>query len=152
MIDKKTLKKSIAIPFEKAGFIKRGQSWYLDGKDVIVMTSLQKSDWGNLYYINIGIWLKALGNSSFPNENQCHIGFRAESLFPEKRELLFLSCSLDKSTPEMLPELSEFIERELVPFLRICVDLDQFSKLVSNGILKKGLVTKEARQYLSSKY
>ena len=151
MIDKKSFKKSIGIPLEKAGLQKRGQSWYLDGKDAIVFTNLQKSDWGALYYINIGIWLKSLGDSSLPNENKCHIGFRAESIFPEKRELLFLGCSLDNSTPEMLSELSEFVKMQLVPFLYDCVDLDKLKKLVSKGILEKGLIMKEARWYLSTK-
>lgn len=151
MIDKKTFKKSIAAPLEKAGLKKRGQSWYLDGKDAIVVTNLQKSDWGDLYYINIGIWLKELGDASFPKENECHIGLRAESLFPEQRELILLSCSLGKSTPQMLSELSEFFDRHLIPFLHDCTDVNKLRSLMLQGILDTGLIMKEARWYLLGK-
>ena len=151
MIDKKTFKKTIGIPLEKAGLRKKGQSWYLNGRDAIVVANLQKSDWGDLYYINVGIWLMALGDASFPKENQCHIGFRAESLFPEKRELIFSSCSLEKSSPILLSDLSEFIEKQLVPFLYDCIDINQLKVLAVNGILDKGLVMKEARWYLLGK-
>lgn len=151
MIDKKTFKKAIGVPLEKAGLQKRGQSWYLDGKDAIVVINLQKSDWGELYYINIGIWLKALGEASYPKENQCHLGFRAESLFPEQRELIFLSCSLAKSSPILLSDLSEFIKKQLVPFLDDCVDIDKLKILALKGILEKGLIMKEARWYIIGK-
>ena len=149
MIDKKTFKKSVGMTLEKAGLQKRGQSWYLDGKDAIVVTNLQKSDWGDLYYINIGIWLKALGDASFPNENQCHIGFRAESLFPEQRELILISCSLEKSTQQLLAELSDFFERQLIPFISKCTYVNKLRNLMLQGILEKGLVMKEAKWYLS---
>lgn len=149
MIDKKLFKKSIAAPLERAGFLKKSQSWFLNGKDVVLVINLQKSDWNEAYYINIGIWLKALGDMAFPKENQCHLSYRAESLFPEQRELILLGCSLEKSNPQMLIDLSNFFENRLIPFLHECTDENKLRELMSQGMLTKGLVMKEARLYLS---
>ena len=148
MIDKKTFKKSIAVPLETAGFVKKGQSWYLDGKDAIVVVNLQKYDFDELYFINMGIWLKALGENAFPQENLCHICLRAEGLFPEQRELILRGCSLEHSDEGLLGSLSEFIETSLIPLCRKCTDEGYLRALLSQGRFDRGLVRWEARTRL----
>ena len=148
MIDKKTFKKSIAAPLEMAGFVKTGQSWYLDGKDAIVVVNLQKSDFDEQYFINMGIWLKALGENAFPQENLCHICLRAERLFPEQRELILRGCSLEYSDEGLWGSLSEFIKTSLIPFCRTCSDEGYLRTLLSQGRFDGGLVRKEARTRL----
>jgi Domain of unknown function (DUF4304) len=149
MIDKKTFKRAIAVPLERAGFVKKGQSWYLNGKDTIIVVNLQKCDWDELYFINIGIWLKAFGEESFPQDNKCHLSYRAESLFPNQRELILLGSNLVKSDIQMLAALSEFISNQLVPFLQECTDESKLRDLMSRGVMDRGLVRMEARMYLS---
>jgi hypothetical protein len=148
MIDKKTFKKALAQPLEEAGFIKKGQSWYLDGKDTIVVTNLEKCDWNETYFINIGIWMKTLGNADFPQYNHCHLYYRAESLFPEQRELILIGCNLEKTNKEILAYLSMFVQVLLVPFLRKCADEANLREYMRDGLLDDGLVRKEARQLL----
>lgn len=148
MIDKKTFKKAINEPFKKAGFIKRGQTWYLDGKDVLVVTNLQKNDWAESYYINVGFWLKALGETSFPPYNHCHLSYRIESLFPEKRDLILIGGSLEESNLENLANLIQFMTNYVIPFLKDCTEINKLSELFATGSLNNGLIFKEARQYL----
>jgi hypothetical protein len=148
IIDKKTFKKAIAEPLESAGFIKKGQSWYFDGKDTVVVANLQKSDWDDMYYINIGISLKALGDGKFPLAYKCHIFERAERVFPEQRELIRLGCSLDKSNLQILDDLSVFIKNLFILFLRKCSDENELKSLLRLGILRKGVVQLVARKYL----
>ncbi|SRR5258708_17710761 len=109
MIDKKSFKKAIAKPLEAENFVKKGQSWYLEGGDAIVVFNLQKSDWGEYYFINIGIWLKTLGEAKFPEENLCHLSHRVENLFPGEREIIRDGLLLEKGTMQQLEKLSEFI-------------------------------------------
>jgi hypothetical protein len=149
MIDREDLKKSIALPLKKAGFVKKGLSWWVDSKDVIVVVNLQKCDWGDYYFINIGFWLKALENGLFPKENECHLSFRAESLFPEQRELILVSCHLEMSEPKMLTDLSIFLENQLIPFLIECTQESKLTELLAQGALNNGFVWIEARKYLS---
>lgn len=149
MIDKKTFKKTISAPFEKEGFLKKGQSWYLEGKDAIIVTNFQKCDWGEYYFINIGIWLKAFGEASFPEYNHCPLSYRLESFFPQQRNLILLGCSLEQDNTDKLFELSEFIEIQVIPFLRSLTDVTLLKKLMANGRLKNGLVRLDAKWFLS---
>jgi Domain of unknown function (DUF4304) len=148
MIDKKTLKKSFA-PLEEAGWMKKGQSWYLDGKDAIVVVNLQKYDFGESYFINIGIWLKALGDTAYPKVNLCHVYLRAENLFPEQRELILFGCSLEHNDVATLDSLSHFIKTSLIPLCRECTDKSNLRTFLSEGRFERGLVRQEARDCLS---
>lgn len=150
MIDKNIFKKSIATVLKTSGFTKKGRlSWYLQGKDSIVVFNLQKSNWDETYYINIGIWLKVFGDATFPLHNHCHLDHRVESLFPKQRELIITSCSFEKSSIEHLNNLTIFIENQLAPFLKECTNEDKLKELFSQGTLDHGLVTVAAKQYLS---
>jgi hypothetical protein len=149
MIDREDLKKSIALPLRKAGFVKKGLSWWIDRKDVIVVVNLQKCDWGDYYFINIGFWLKALEKGLFPKEHECHLSYRTENLFPEMRELILLGCHREMSTPEMLADLSIFIENQLIPFLIECTQEGKLRELLAQGVLNNGFVWIKARKYLS---
>lgn len=149
MIEKITLKEAVFEPFKQSGFTRKGQSWYFRGKDTIVVANLQKSDWGPQYYINIGFWLKDFGEESFPPYNQCHLYYRVERIFRDHRDLINHSCSLIESDNILIGSLSEFIEKELIPFLRNCTELEYLKKLMKEGRLEGGLVREEARMYLS---
>lgn len=149
MIDKKTFKKAFGAPFERAGFAHKGQSWYLDGKDAIIVINLQHSDWGKWYFVNMGIWLKAFGTASFPQFNHCHLYYRIEDFFPQNREEIVLGCSLEARDPQMLPRLVKFIENSLVSFLYECTQESKLREMMAQGSLNNGLVLKEARSYLT---
>ena len=101
MIEKKVFKKSIATPLENAGYVKKGQSWYLDRPNTIIVLNVQKSDWGNMYFLNFGIWIKALGQETFPEYNFTHINGRVDRIFPENRDLFLMSCDLNKTNGEI---------------------------------------------------
>ena len=53
MIDKKSFKKTIATQLESANFVKKGQSWYFNGRDTIIVINLQKNDWNEEFFFNI---------------------------------------------------------------------------------------------------
>jgi hypothetical protein len=151
MIDKNAFRKTIATTLNTKGFVKKGgQSWYLQGKDSIIVFNLQKSDWDETYYINIGIWVKALGESLFPLHNHCHLVYRVENLFPKQRELIIKGCTLEKSNIKHLNKLSIFIESQLAPFLQECTNEERLKELFSQGALENGLVNLAARRYLSN--
>jgi len=149
MIDKKTFKKTISAPFEKAGFVKKGQSWYLDGKDAVIVTNLQKCDWGEYYFINIGIWLKAFGDESFPQYNRCPLYYRLEKIFPQQSELILEGCSLEYNNIDKLTELSGFIEIQVIPFLQELTDADKLRELMAQGVLESGFVRLDAKWFLA---
>jgi len=60
-----------------AEMTKHSGSWYRTGDDVITVLNLQKSQYSLRYYVNVGWWLRALGDAKFPKENelQCESGW-----------------------------------------------------------------------------
>ena len=59
-MDKKDLMKLFDNVLKPRGFKKKGNYWRLDGDELIKIINLQKSQWGNQYYINYGFDFKDL--------------------------------------------------------------------------------------------
>ena len=73
---------------ELLDFKKHRADWYRQGEQVIFVVGLQKSQWGNQHYINLAIWVNALGEAQFPCVQECHIQCRLENLSPDKANAL----------------------------------------------------------------
>ena len=149
MIDKKSFKQSVAEPLRQAGFKNKGQSWYLDGQDVIAVINLQKYDFGEMYFINVAFWLKSLAPMEFPAHYACHIDMRVESLFPQYREAIFSACTLNEADEDNLKWLRYFIRDELIPFYRECLREEQLKVFYKEGRFSKGMIRKEAKAYFA---
>ena len=77
------LVKLIDNEMKRAGFKRKGKNWYLETDETVEVVNLQKSQWGNQYYVNLGILLKALDQSNTPKEYQCHIRARLNDVADE---------------------------------------------------------------------
>lgn len=148
MIEKKVLTARVSRRLEAGGFRRKGSSWYLHGPDAIAVVALQKSDFGERVFLNVGVWLRALGPSEFPRENHCHLQYRAEALFPDRLELVRSATSLEEATESDLDRLETFVDSELIPLCRESLDIQNLRALYSAGRLSNGLVLKEARAAL----
>src|SRR5262245_58564158 len=62
------------------GFVKRSGTWYLNREQTLLVANLQKSQYGDKYYINLAVWMKKLGEQRFPKEHLCHIRLRLTSI------------------------------------------------------------------------
>ncbi len=149
MIDKKSFKKAIAAPLEKAGFKKTGQSWYLSGTDTIVTLGLQKSDWSELYFIQVDIQLPSLQGTQHLSKGDYLFSHRLERLFPNKQDIIQKGTSLDTGDTDSLNALSEFIEKDVVSFLLECTSIDNLRKKLRSGTFNNGLISKKAKELLS---
>lgn len=63
------------------GFKRKGTLWTRSANDVYQSVEMQKSQFGEQYYINLGVWLTALGSPQNPRDKDMHIRLRADSLF-----------------------------------------------------------------------
>jgi hypothetical protein len=45
------------------GFIRKGTTLRRDQAETIAVVNLQGSQWGGRYYVNVALWLKALGGN-----------------------------------------------------------------------------------------
>jgi hypothetical protein len=67
---------------------KKAQNWYRDKENLIHVVGLQKSNWGQLYYINLAVWVKSLGEpEQCPRVQDCHLRLRLEGIALHPNEL-----------------------------------------------------------------
>jgi hypothetical protein len=77
---RKILEERIASVLKPLGYSKRGATWHRDQGNVISVVNLQKSQWGDDFYLNLGVYLKQLGTKERPAASECHVRCRAEAL------------------------------------------------------------------------
>lgn len=114
-MEKKELSNILSAVLLPLGFNKKGNHWLNNGTEVTKMVNLQKSQFGNSFYINFGYILKAIPLGA----NVMHIHRRIAST--DKREnqrideLLDLdnSISVDVRTNELKATLSEKLIEQL---------------------------------------
>src|SRR3989337_1174480 len=93
------LLEALKILLKENRFKKKANRWYYHADETILVVNLQKSYYGDQYYINLGVWIKALVNEdytkhfpvsdlNFPKEYECHISLRLAdaALTKEARE------------------------------------------------------------------
>jgi len=134
------LEKLLTALLRPEGFQRDGRNWRLDLPDLVQVVHLQRSRWGENFYVNAGVFIRALKdaplrvrNERKPNIVECHFRVRLEDLFegphvPPKKisaeqarlyDLLTLDMpGIDPETRET--ELRSMIEQRMLPFLTLC--------------------------------
>jgi hypothetical protein len=138
------------------GFKRKGSDWYLDTKESIVVVNLQKSNYGQQYYINIGIWLKALGDSRYPPEHKCHVTIRAGDLseefseeFSSKPSLLDLERTV-MANDVRIEQLERLVRTGVLPWIRSCVTVAGLRAQLHSGARWTTGVKLKAREFLEN--
>jgi hypothetical protein len=137
---------SIQLAFDafgkRAGMQKQSGTWYRSADDVTQAMNLQKSQYGPSYYINVGWWLRALGDVKFPKDNQWHIGIRLDSLAANRAEELKVLLDLDSGLGETErgQRLHDLLDSELRPVLDRTLSVDGLRALRGEGRLKAAAV------------
>ncbi len=112
---------NILKPFMKIkGFKKKGGSWCKDVGDFLQIVNIQGSSYSKSFYINLAVYIKALGNSDWPAEYDCHVRIRLNSYCIEQgvTELLnYEDFSMDDLPRERLLEI---LGNEGLPWLDSC--------------------------------
>src|SRR4051794_24856767 len=63
-----------------AGWEKKSGAWYRHRDEVVAVVDLQKSQYGPQYYVNVGFWLRELGDERYPKTWKSHVQVRLGSL------------------------------------------------------------------------
>lgn len=147
-MDKANFKKGIGSVLKSAGFVSKSGSWFLRGGDSTVVLNLQKSDFDEKFYVNVGVWLRSLGADDFPAENKCHIQARLTSLFPDYAEVIDRGSKMGGSI-EDFTAFVELLEKEVVPFCSDCLRIEALRSKLEAGVFKKALIMKSARDALT---
>lgn len=149
----KELQRLLAPSLKACGFKKTGATWHRPDEDTICVVNLQGSQWSSeIFYINLGVYFKALGKENRPSENRCHIRVRLDNLVPDARSLdrmlnLNEPVPVDKRRAELTALLSEYALPWLERFSSINSAKAQLPGAQSG---KTAVVTLAARKFLES--
>lgn len=103
----KRLQRALAPTLKTRGFRKSAATWRKDVGDAIAVVSLQGSQYGPSFYLNLGVYFYAVGDRTDPLEYHCHIRTRLSKLVPDEQRLVEL---LDFEQP--VPDHIRFAELE----------------------------------------
>lgn len=93
------LLKLIDAELKPLGYQRKDKTWYKEGEDTIVMFTLDKSQYSNLYYASVHFLLKGISTEKQPKFYKSHSYFRAEYYMDEDPKKYFdLENELDKET------------------------------------------------------
>ncbi len=154
MSQSQILRDAIGMPLKHAGFKQKSDSWYMANNETISVVNLQKSAYGEQYYVNVGLWLKDLGDAETPKEHHCHIRCRWKSLIQEDEKYLERLLDLDDtsfSDDERSAKIGHFVEMNVVPFLQKCASLEGLRSLYKSSVWPKAsLIHRNARELLGA--
>ncbi len=79
IIKKEELIDQLEQVLKQHGFKKSKTTWRKSTDDITIVLNVQGSQWNkNDYFINIAVYIKALGTEQNPTENVCHVRGRVE--------------------------------------------------------------------------
>lgn len=83
MLDAESFKVAVGPLLKSHGFRKSGATWRREQPESIAVFNVQKSSWGGgEYYVNLGVFFRAIGTDAAPTENRCHVQVRLEVAQP----------------------------------------------------------------------
>jgi len=115
---RKNIEDTISEILSAEDFKRKRANWYFETSESICVLNLQKSRWGHQYYINLGVFVKKLGDVSFPKEHQCHIRGRLSGLVGNKSEFeQFLNLENHAFSDDQRKQGIVAALRDQIPFL-----------------------------------
>lgn len=64
------------------GLRRKGSTLYVDLAETIGVLKLRRSTWGGRSFVDVAVWLRALGEDEAPDEIECHVRSDLGLLFP----------------------------------------------------------------------
>lgn len=140
-----------------AHFRRKSSAWYRDLEETVLVVDVQKSNFGEQYYVNLGVLVKGLpanhGGKLPPKENQCHIRVRIEALKPDEEEQLKRMLNLEDGSigvAERQQGIAGAITRIALPFLTQCSTRAGIRDAGARGQLDPALVHRTIRDSILS--
>ena len=138
-------------------FRRKSSTWYCDLDETVLVVDLQKSNFGEQYYVNLGVLVKGLPASQAgklpPKENECHIRLRIEALKHDEEERLKQLLNLEDGSIGAVDRkrgIASAITRIALPFLVQCSTRAGIRDAHRQGQLDSALVHKSIRDSVLS--
>jgi hypothetical protein len=134
------LEAAITPSLKASGFTKKARTWWRHSPDVIQVLNLQKSPYGDNLYVNLGIYVKSLGEEQNPPENRCHVQARLERVVHSEHEQFVVAATASGAPVQAL---IDSVLMDGVAWLGDLATLSGIRRFLESGGSKKGLVFHE---------
>ncbi len=128
------------------GFRRKGTTLYRDQDETVAVVNLQGSMYGGRYYLNVALWLKAVGDQPFPKEHHCQLRMRLAGLRPAtddgNRDEPSLHLKNGLSDDERGRQFLEALDTVVAPALSGTGTLDDLR--ANPALVRRCLVDKDA--------
>jgi len=135
------------------GFSYFNKYFHIKNKELTLITNIQKSNFSDDHYTNIGIWMNAIsGENINPTIHMCHIMFRAENLLLNNDLGIDVGKTLNfnedniQDKMEYLNDLSRLL---FVPLISKFLSLELIREAYKSGYLSNALLDADAREFLN---
>ncbi|WDF76661.1 DUF4304 domain-containing protein [Mucilaginibacter sp. KACC 22773] len=151
-MNKEELILEIDAELKKLGFQRKSGSWYLNEKEVIKVVNLQKSNYSDLYYVNIGAYFKEIdGKENFPKEQQCHIRTRLNSWIVNSQvdyNYLFDLDTLNITEQEFRLQIKKCVSDNIIPQLEAIDTKERILKIIDRNPTFLNTIPLKVKAYL----
>jgi hypothetical protein len=145
----KRLQLALVPALKQRGFKKAGPTWRKASDEAIGLLNVQGSQWGPSFYIKLGVYFRALGDSDRPTEHHCHLRTRLIDLVTDRERLNGL-LDFDKPVQEevRVRELETLVIEHALPWPDAVSTVEGARRYCNTQAPNSSLVTKEAREFL----
>lgn len=88
MTDRTVVERAIADLLNPLRFKKTRATWHRTAAETVLVLNVQKSEWGPTLYVNLGVYLRRLGDETAPPEHRCHIRARLDRVVENASSLV----------------------------------------------------------------
>ena len=134
------LEAAVTPTLKASGFKKKAKTWWRHSPEVIQVLNLQKSSYGDSLYVNLGVYLRSLGEEQNPPESRCHVRVRLERVAHSEREQCVVSANANEAPTQALIEA---VLIDGVAWLNDLATLSGIRRYLQAAGSKKGLVFHE---------
>ncbi len=121
--------KTLNAALSEIGYCRQKKTWYLTKPDTVLVVDLQKSQWANDYYINLGVAVRQLDPESIPKIHKCPISHRLEMLVQELERR-----QQGQSAPHEVPKGSFFQQLSDDPLASVVIPVGDPAFFATTGL------------------
>lgn len=149
----KIIHDAISAAAQVAGFSKKGTYWYAERGESILLITPQKSQYGQHFFLNLGVFFHELGSKQWPKISDCHLQSRLENVVDVVNDRLLIDVVLNFEYIEISDEaraekITDLLVRYAIPFLENCSTFAGVREADKKGVLKTMPILRSLRERL----
>lgn len=122
-VEKKELQSILKPALKGHGFRKKGGTWWRHLDGFVQVINIQGSEWSKRLYLNLGVYIKDLGDKEWPAEYDCHVRVRLNSIANSTLVNKLLNYEEEHEDKER-NKISEVLVEVGIPWLEKCSSIE----------------------------